>query len=109
MIRSNPFRPRGLFVKLFLTFLVVSFAALFSVAYVDSLLSSWRFERDVRGLLGGIERRSADVVGARGDLAAPLACNAFAQTLLWRAVEIGTAEISDFDEVLSYFLSLIHI
>lgn len=103
LIRTNPLRPRGLFVKLFLTFLVVSFATLFGVAFVDSLLSSWRFERDVRGLLGGIEQRSADVVAARGDLADPLVCRRLAQALFWRTVEIGTAEISDFDEVLSYF------
>jgi signal transduction histidine kinase len=105
LIRVNPFRPRGLFVKLFLTFLVVSFAALFSVAWVDSLLSSWRFEHDVRGLLGGIEERSHEIVAARGDMADPLACAAFAQALFWRAVAVGTAEISDFDEVLSYFLT----
>jgi signal transduction histidine kinase len=97
------FRPRGLFVRLVMMFLLISVPVIAGIMYVDVHFSSLRFERDVRGLLVTLEHVPLDTFARTTDVADPLACRELADALFWRVVDEGTTNVSDFDQVLSYF------
>lgn len=103
-LTSHPlFRWRGLFVKLVLTFFLVCLAALVIVGSLDVYLSSPRFERDARDLLGTLDTSSLELpsnADARGDTDR---CRAFADALFRQVIERGTAQVADFGAILSYF------
>lgn len=94
-------RIRGLFLKQVLSFFV-SFVVVWSlVGFTDVYLSSARFKRDARQWLDRAD--FAAVPAAAAAEAGAGDCRARADRLFWRAVESGTRQISDFNELLAYF------
>ncbi|WP_175996859.1 HAMP domain-containing protein [Burkholderia stabilis] len=95
--------PRGLFVKLVPTFIVVGFVAMVLSSVLTSVLWRTHAESDIHRFLGNLDRAALAAAAGAVDLRDPIACRAAADAMFWRIAQDGARDVMDFAPMMGFF------